>query len=328
MSHYDTLGVTKSASDAEIKASYRELVTKYHPDRQGGDAERFRQVQKAFSAVRTPEKRHEYDQSLLRKTPASGPTRPTGTTATAPTSQSTYTSPYSQSSAPSYQSPYGSSPFQTPGPVPRQAPPARNTPAPAPAPPSVEERAANAREEKKIDVGFYKREKEEKSWFDSGLFAGGVVGLGSLLVSGVSFLMHDSSWGVSAQNGLSAIFLLSVLTGVIYHLRTSLKRPINKFIRVIMLLLPVVVVAFANTILPIFWIDVILLLLPVLYLRWSYSTLRSPLDIVDTLKEKQKSKSSVVKAPKKKKVKSTGKAHQKRVVRSAAKAAQKPSKKL
>ena len=35
--YYDILGLSKSASDSEIKASYRKLAMKYHPDRNPGD---------------------------------------------------------------------------------------------------------------------------------------------------------------------------------------------------------------------------------------------------------------------------------------------------
>ena len=41
MSHYDTLGVAPTATDEEIRAAYKRLAMKYHPDREGGDAEKF-----------------------------------------------------------------------------------------------------------------------------------------------------------------------------------------------------------------------------------------------------------------------------------------------
>jgi curved DNA-binding protein CbpA len=52
---YETLGVSRSASDAELRAAYRRLVQLHHPDHNGGSAEsarRFEQVQDAYATVR------------------------------------------------------------------------------------------------------------------------------------------------------------------------------------------------------------------------------------------------------------------------------------
>ena len=58
---YDTLGVSKDASEKEIKAAYRKLAMKNHPD-QGGDAEKFTKIQEAYEVLGDKEKRQQYDQ--------------------------------------------------------------------------------------------------------------------------------------------------------------------------------------------------------------------------------------------------------------------------
>ena len=63
--YYEVLGVSKSASDDEIKKAYRKLAMKYHPDRNPGDKEAeaaFKEINEAYSVVSDPEKRAKYDQ--------------------------------------------------------------------------------------------------------------------------------------------------------------------------------------------------------------------------------------------------------------------------
>jgi curved DNA-binding protein CbpA len=63
--YYDILGVSKAASDAEIKKAYRRAALKYHPDRNPGDpatAERFRESAEAYEVLSDPEQRRQYDQ--------------------------------------------------------------------------------------------------------------------------------------------------------------------------------------------------------------------------------------------------------------------------
>ncbi len=61
---YEILGVSKDASEEEIKKSYRRLAKKYHPDVNKGDKqaeERFKEISEAYEALSDSEKRKQYD---------------------------------------------------------------------------------------------------------------------------------------------------------------------------------------------------------------------------------------------------------------------------
>ena len=60
MDYYDILGVSKDASDQEIKKSYRRLSLKHHPDR-GGNAEEFKKINEAYSTLSDSGKKRQYD---------------------------------------------------------------------------------------------------------------------------------------------------------------------------------------------------------------------------------------------------------------------------
>jgi molecular chaperone DnaJ len=62
---YEVLGITKGASDDEIKKAYRKLAKKYHPDLNPGDKtaeDNMKEVNEAYEVLSTPEKKSRYDQ--------------------------------------------------------------------------------------------------------------------------------------------------------------------------------------------------------------------------------------------------------------------------
>ncbi|MDP3957659.1 MAG: molecular chaperone DnaJ [bacterium] len=60
--YYDLLGVSKSASEDEIKKAFRKLAHKHHPDKGGGDEKKFKEINEAYQVLSNKEKRHQYDQ--------------------------------------------------------------------------------------------------------------------------------------------------------------------------------------------------------------------------------------------------------------------------
>jgi molecular chaperone DnaJ len=73
--YYDLLGVPRKAAQKEIRAAYRKLARKYHPDLNPGDKsseEKFKQVQEAYDVLSDTKKRQMYDQFGFETPGASG----------------------------------------------------------------------------------------------------------------------------------------------------------------------------------------------------------------------------------------------------------------
>lgn len=62
--YYDILGVTKSASSAELKSAYRKLALKWHPDRnkEAGAEAKFKEINEAYEVLSNADKKAKYDQ--------------------------------------------------------------------------------------------------------------------------------------------------------------------------------------------------------------------------------------------------------------------------
>lgn len=60
--YYKTLGVEKGASKEEVKKAFHKLAHKYHPDKQGGDEAKFKEINEAYQILSDDTKRAQYDQ--------------------------------------------------------------------------------------------------------------------------------------------------------------------------------------------------------------------------------------------------------------------------
>lgn len=60
--YYEVLGVAKSASEDEIKKAFRKAAVQYHPDKEGGDETKFKEINEAYEVLKDKQKRQRYDQ--------------------------------------------------------------------------------------------------------------------------------------------------------------------------------------------------------------------------------------------------------------------------
>lgn len=60
--YYKTLGVSKTATEAEIKSAFRKLAHQHHPDKNGGDDTKFKEINEAYQTLSDKNKRAQYDQ--------------------------------------------------------------------------------------------------------------------------------------------------------------------------------------------------------------------------------------------------------------------------
>lgn len=77
---YGLLGVSRGASEEDVRKAYRRLAREYHPDANPGDIkseERFKEIQQAYEILSNPNKRREYDE---RSRPTSRKRRPGSST--------------------------------------------------------------------------------------------------------------------------------------------------------------------------------------------------------------------------------------------------------
>ena len=78
-SHYAILGVPRTFTEDQLKRQYRLLALKYHPDRNRGNeeaaAEKFKEIQAAWSTLSNPEERQAYDAELRDREPVRPPRR-------------------------------------------------------------------------------------------------------------------------------------------------------------------------------------------------------------------------------------------------------------
>lgn len=63
--YYEVLRIHPKSSQDEIKEAYRRLAHKYHPDMEGGDSDRFKEILEAYTILSDPYKRGKYDMEVI-----------------------------------------------------------------------------------------------------------------------------------------------------------------------------------------------------------------------------------------------------------------------
>ncbi len=71
--YYQILGVSKSATQDEIKKAFRKLAHEHHPDKHGGSEAKFKEINEAYQVLSNPDKRKQYDQFGTAFETAGGP---------------------------------------------------------------------------------------------------------------------------------------------------------------------------------------------------------------------------------------------------------------
>ena len=59
--YYEILGIDKKASKDDIKKAFHKLAHKYHPDKNSGESDKFKEVSEAYATLSDDKKRAEYD---------------------------------------------------------------------------------------------------------------------------------------------------------------------------------------------------------------------------------------------------------------------------
>lgn len=75
MDHYEALGIGRDAGQAQVRAAYRSLARRHHPDA-GGDPAAFRRVAEAYAVLSDPARREAYDLGSMAAPPGRGGAAP------------------------------------------------------------------------------------------------------------------------------------------------------------------------------------------------------------------------------------------------------------